>query len=404
MTMPLGNALIGQSGGPTAVINQSLVGVLEASLAHAGVGRVFGALHGVKGILEGDLVDLTREDPAHFDRIAATPGAALRSVRKKPGADEAAQVVEALDAHDVRYFFYIGGNDSAETALLLLDAARARGQQLQVIHVPKTVDNDLMETDHCPGFGSAARFVALAHQGDDMDNRSLPGVKINVIMGRHAGWLTAASALARHDEGSGPHLVYVPERVFDMDAFLDDVARSMERHGRCVISVSEGIHRADGTLIGAGEERDSHGNVQLSGSGALGDLLSMRVKAGLGKSTRVRADTFGYLQRSFPGTVSAQDALEAREVGRRAVAYAMGEDRPSGSVVIRRAEGVGYRPEYALAPLENLAQKTRVLPEEFLRGNNDVSPAFLEWLQPLVGEIPQPGLMAGKRLSPRVSS
>jgi 6-phosphofructokinase 1 len=128
------------------------------------------------------------------------------------------------------------------------------------------------------------------------------------------------------------------------------------------------------------------------------------VKAGLGKSTRVRADTFGYLQRSFPGTVSAQDALEAREVGRRAVAYAMGEDRPSGSVVIRRAEGVGYRPEYALAPLENLAQKTRVLPEEFLRGNNDVSPAFLEWLQPLVGEIPQPGLLAGKRLSPRVSS
>ena len=150
--------------------------------------------------------------------------------------------------------------------------------------MPKTVDNDLMETDHCPGFGSAARFVALAHQGDDMDNRSLPGVKINVIMGRHAGWLTAASALARHDEGSGPHLVYVPERVFDMDAFLEDVAGSMERHGRCIISVSEGIHRADGTLIGAGEERDSHGNVQLSGSGALGDLLSMRIKAALGKS------------------------------------------------------------------------------------------------------------------------
>jgi len=404
MSSPLGNALIGQSGGPTAVINQSLIGVLEAAVADPRIGSVYGALHGVKGILEGDLIDLTQQDPAEFDRIAATPGAALRSVRKKPAAEEAERVVEALDAHDVRFLFYIGGNDSAETALLLLDAARARGQQLQVIHVPKTVDNDLMETDHCPGFGSAARFVALAHQGDDMDNRSLPGVKINVIMGRHAGWLTAASALARHDEGSGPHLVYVPERVFDMDAFLEDVAGSMERHGRCIISVSEGIHRADGTLIGAGEERDSHGNVQLSGSGALGDLLSMRIKAALGKSTRVRADTFGYLQRSYPGTVSDQDALEAREVGRRGVAYALGDDRPSGSVVIRRAAGDVYAPEYALAPLENLAQKTRVLPEEFLRGNNDVAPAFIDWLRPLAGALPQPGLLRCPPVGARVSS
>jgi len=267
MKRPPGNVLIGQSGGPTAVINQSLVGIVETCAGAKGVGRVYGARHGIQGILRGDLVDLGRESRRTLEAVAKTPAAALRSVRKKPTREECEQVLAAFRRHEVRWFFYVGGNDSAETAHILNELAVAQGYEVRLFHVPKTIDNDLRETDHCPGYGSAAKFVAQALIGDNQDNRSLPGIKLDVIMGRHAGWLTAASVLARQFEDDGPHLVYVPERMFDLDRFAGDVDRVFKERGRCVVALSEGVHGPDGRTLVESKEKDSHGNVQLSGSG-----------------------------------------------------------------------------------------------------------------------------------------
>ena len=270
---------------------------------------------------------------------------------------------------------------------------------MRCFHVPKTVDNDLMESDHTPGYPSAARFVATAFMADARDNASLPGIKVNVVMGRHAGFLTAAAALARREENDGPHLVYLPEVPFDTDRFVSDVERVYSRLGRCQIAVSEGIADAAGVSIGAkligGGERDAHGNVQLSGSGALGDQLSSLIKTALtptgGTPPRVRADTFGYLQRCWPDA-SPVDAIEAREVGRFAAGLA-GEGHADGSIaIVRTGSGVGGEP-YASAykPIEfkAVAGKTRHMPEEFIDGTSDVSSAFIDYCRPLVGELPR---------------
>jgi 6-phosphofructokinase 1 len=395
MSAPRGNALIGQSGGPTCVINQSLVGLVEAAREAGQIEHVYGAVHGIAGVLAEDLIDLGRESQATLEAVAQTPCAALRSVRKKPTREECERVLQVLKAHDVRYFFYIGGNDSAETAHILNELAVAEDYEVRLFHVPKTIDNDLRVTDHCPGYGSAARFVACALMGDDQDNRSLPGIKIDVIMGRHAGWLTAAGALARTHEDAGPHLIYLPERVFDVDSFLGDVDRVHSRLGRCLIAVSEGIHDAEGNPIGATSEKDSHGNVQLSGSGALGDRLAALVKDRLGSKLRVRADTFGYLQRSFAGFASEVDQREAREVGRKAVEVATRSDTPHGSIVItREGDGREYRAGFECTELGNVAKATRDLDAGFLKGTNDVDPSFLDYVRPLVGAMPVPGRLS----------
>ena len=391
-----GAAVIGQSGGPTVVINQSLVGFVEAAVAADPITAVYGARHGVKGMMADDLIDLGCEDAATLEAVAGVPAAALGSVRMKPTADDVARMIETFKRRDIRYFFYIGGNDTAETAHIVSEQSAAQGYDMRCFHVPKTIDNDLRVTDHCPGYGSAARFVAHAFQGDDRDNRSLPGVKINVVMGRHAGWLTAASTLGRRDEQDGPHLVYLPERVFDPEQFLDDVAATYERLGRCIVAVSEGIHDADGKpFLQVYAERagsamagmtDSHGNVQLSGTGALGDALANLVKERL-DGIRVRADTFGYLQRSFPADASPVDQAEAREVGRAAVAAAVGGEHASGSVALRRVEGGDYRCETFITPLSTVAKHTKDMPEEFLAGHQGVSEAFRAYALPLTGGI-----------------
>jgi 6-phosphofructokinase 1 len=388
MPQLVGNALIGQSGGPTCVINQSLVGIVETAVGNSKVKNVYGAIQGIKGVLEERLIDLGRESKATLEAVAVTPAAALRSVRKKPTREECERAIKVFKAHDVRYFFYIGGNDSAETAHILNEIAVAERYEMCVFHVPKTIDNDLRVTDHCPGFGSAARFVACAFQGDNQDNRSLPGIKVDVIMGRNAGWLTAASALARVHPDDGPHLIYVPERVFSLDAFLGDVERVNRQHGRCLVAVSEGIHGADGKSVIESKEVDSHGNAQLSGSGALGDWLGAAIKQKLGEKMRVRVDTFGYLQRSFAGVWSEVDATEAREVGRTALRAATSGARANGSVVILRDPGPGYLARYDITELKNVAKETRPMEAHFLSGDNDVAPAFLEYVRPLVGHLP----------------
>jgi 6-phosphofructokinase 1 len=389
MSKPTGNVLIGQSGGPTAVINQSLVGLIETLVDDPKIGEVYGAVHGIQGILKDKLVDLRREKRSTLEAVARTPCAALRSVRKKPTREECVQILAALRKHHVRYFFYIGGNDSAETAHILDEIATAEMYDVHLFHVPKTIDNDLRETDHCPGYGSAARFVAQAVMGDNQDNRSLPGIKIDVIMGRNAGWLTAASVLARQHEDDGPHLVYVPEKVFDLDRFAGDVDRVYKARGRCLVALSEGVHGPDGKTLVESKEQDSHGNVQLSGSGALGDLLAHEVKKRLGDKLRVRADTFGYLQRSFAGLASEVDAKEARAVGRFAASEALKGKVRHGSISLVRKKKGEYSISCAVTDLAKVAKLTRPLEEKYIQGENDIAPEFLDYVTPLVGKLPK---------------
>lgn len=383
--------LVAQGGGPTAVINQSLAGVVLEAKRFAQVQCIYGARHGVRGIVDEDLVDLQGETQLNLEAVAATPASALGSTRDKPDAKYCRQIFEVLRAHGITHFFYIGGNDSSDTVRIVSEAAREAHYALRCIHVPKTIDNDLVCNDHTPGFPSAARFVAQAFAGANLDNAALPGVYVAVVMGRHAGFLTAASALARTFPDDGPHLIYLPERSFSIDSFLADVKATHERLGRCVVAVSEGIHDGAGQPILAqlaGQlERDAHGNVQLSGSGALADLLCDKVKSTLGLK-RVRGDTFGYLQRSFLGCVSDVDAREAREVGERAVQFALLGDE-DGSVAMRRSGD--YAVAYDLVPLADVAGKTKVMHDSFIAASGtDITGAFRDYLRPLLGSgMPQ---------------
>lgn len=388
-TQLVGKMVIGQSGGPTAVINQSLVGAILAARKQANITGILGARHGIAGIMKEDFIDLSTQSVKQLELVAETPAAALGSVRLKPGRAECEKVFEVFRKNDVRFFFYIGGNDSAETAHIIAEMAKDAHYDFCTVHIPKTIDNDLKVTDHCPGFASAARFVALAFMGDDRDNYALEGIKINVVMGRSAGFLTAASALARQAEGDGPHLIYLPERVFNVASFQQDVRDVMAKYGRCVIAVSEGITDKEGNPISTSGERDSHGNIQLSGSGALGDTLAALVKEAFpGQKVRVRADTFGYLQRSFPTIISAVDAKEAREVGGYAVNHAATTGAP-GSVSIRRLSGKPYASECFITPLSSVAKEATHMKDEYINAaGNDVTAAWIDYISPLVGDLP----------------
>jgi 6-phosphofructokinase 1 len=392
-----GKALVAQGGGPTAVINQSLVGVVLEARKYAQIERVYGALHGVRGIVNEDFLDLSQETSFTLERIAATPSSALGSTRDKPDRAYCQEIFKVLKAHGITYFFYIGGNDSSDTVRILSEEAKAEHYPLRSVHIPKTIDNDLVENDHTPGFPSAARFVSQAFIGANLDNRSLPGVYLGVIMGRHAGFLTAAAAFGRKFPEDGPHLVYLPERTFSLDGFLADVTATQDRFGRCVIAVSEGIHDDAGEPIAvklaSHVEKDAHGNVQLSGTGALADLLTEEIKSKL-KIKRVRGDTLGYLQRSFAGCVSDVDQREARDVGEKAVQYAMNGER-DGSVAIKRVGD--YDVDYHLIPLLAVAGKTRTMPAEFITAEgNHVTAAFTDYLRPLLGsDLANPAQLRG---------
>jgi len=395
--MSSGKILVAQGGGPTAVINQSLVGVVLEARRFRNVTRIYGALHGVRGIVNEEFVDLTQETSHNLELVAATPSSALGSTRDKPDLKYCEDIFRVLKAHEIEHFFYIGGNDSSDTVRIVAEQAQAAGYPLRAIHIPKTIDNDLVGNDHTPGFPSAARFVAQAFAGANLDNASLPGVYVGVVMGRHAGFLTAASALGKKFPDDGPHLIYVPERVFSIEQFLADVKDAYARYGRCVVAVSEGIHDASGepiaTLLAKEVERDAHGNVQLSGTGALADLLCDEIKDKLGIK-RVRGDTFGYLQRSFIGCVSDVDQREAREVGEKAVQFAMWGER-NGSVAIKRTGF--YSVDYELMPLEAVAGKTRTMEDEFIdEKGTGVTDAFRMYLRPLLGS----GMPDAYRLRP----
>jgi ATP-dependent phosphofructokinase / diphosphate-dependent phosphofructokinase len=393
-----GNAVVGQSGGPTAVINQSLVGVVQGIKECGHIEQVLGARHGVRGIVDEKFIDLRKASGELLERVANTPAAALGSTRDKPDAAYCEKIFKSFSKNNIRYFFYIGGNDSADTARIVSELAKKEKYELRVFHVPKTIDNDLRVHDHTPGYGSAAKFVASAFIGDNFDNKSLPGIKINVVMGRNAGFLTAASVLARHYPDDGPHLIYVPEAPLAEEKFIADVERVYSKLGRCLIAVSEGISQPDGRTwteaLADQLDRDAHGNVQLSGIGALGDsladLIKRRLGATSGKKLRVRADTFGYLQRSFPGYVSPIDAQEARRVGRMAVKYSS-QGEMEGSVAMKRNPGHAYSIDTFLTPLATVAKETKHLEPSYISDGNNITEAFVQYVKPLVGELPKVG-------------
>lgn len=374
--------IIAQGGGPTAVINQSLVGAVLEAKKH-GL-EIIGARHGIRGIIEEDFVELHKLDDEKLLRIAQTPSSALGSTRDKPDEEYCTNILNIFQKHEITGFLYIGGNDSSETIRLVNEAAKADNYDLKGFHIPKTVDNDLMENDHTPGFPSAARFVAKAIMGIDRDNEALPGVHLCIIMGRHAGFLTAAGALG------GAHRIYIPETPFDLETFAKDIEESVNEHGRAVVAISEGIQDAEGNPVISqftkNEERDAHGNIQLSGL-PLGNVLADYLKE-KGVATRVRQDTFGYPQRCYPDA-SPVDRAEARECGKKAVELLLEENSSTGSIVITRVSDEPYQVSIEMVDLDKVANLTRHMPEEYYDANKkNITEAGIKYLKPLVGELP----------------
>jgi len=390
-----GALVVAQSGGPTAVINASLAGVISSALQAPAITNVLGALHGIEGILYEDLVDLRQETPETIDLLRVTPSSALGSCRHKLSEEEYARIVEVFKAHDIRYFCYIGGNDSMDTAHQVGLLAAESGYELRAMGIPKTVDNDLAYTDHCPGYGSVARWIAASTRDAGLDSEAIGVVdKVKVIecMGRDAGWITAASALAREHEDAAPHLIYLPERPIDLKALLDDVQRVYDRLGYCVIAVCEGVKGKDGkTLVESTTDVDvdSFGHAQRGG---VSDYLCKVIAGRLG--LKARFDKPGTIQRVSGLIASPVDRAEAFLVGETAVKKALAGVGDK-MVTLERVSNAPYRCETGLVDLDLVANAEKLMPAEFIAESaNDVTPAFLEYARPLIGE----GLPAYARL------
>lgn len=382
-----GTFVIAQGGGPTAVINQTLAGAVTAIRARHPSARILGARHGVRGLRDGNLADLGTLSDDDLARIADMPGAALGSTRDKPDAAYREALMKRLREVGADAFIYIGGNDTAETQRSI---SVESGETVTCIHAPKTIDNDLVENDHTPGFISAAEFVAGAFAGADLDFRSLPGVYVGIVMGRHAGFLTAASVAWRRDADSAPHLVFVPERAFDRKRFIEGVRATLDRHKRCLVAMSEGVADAQGRPLVEGLvppellERDPHGNVRLSGSDLIQAVERMLSEDLPG--ARARVDAFGYLPRSHVGIANATDQREAFEAGAFAVEAAEGG---SCSVALSY-DGEATRP--VRVPLDAVAGKTRHMPDDFLLADQDqVSETCIAYMKRLLPPAPDLG-------------
>ena len=387
-----GSVLVGQSGGPTAAINASLAGVIDAAIASGRFGRVLGARHGIEGVLGDDLVDLAAQPAAFHKRLRRTPSAALGSCRYKLRPDDPERALETLRRHDVSTFVYIGGNDSADTSHQIALAAQRAGYDLAVIGVPKTIDNDLPETDHCPGYGSAARFVALAAReigADTSAMRRSDPVRIVEVMGRHAGWLAAAAVLGRERPGDAPHLVLVPERPQSTDQILVAIGETYRECGFVVIVLSENQPDVDGTVLGSGGAPryvDPFGHAYYDSPG---QHLAQRVQEVLG--LRARYDKPGALQKTSMAAASRVDLEEAEACGRDAVARALG-GHSDEMIVLLREDGDVYACRTASVPLEKIANRQKLLPEAFLdEAGRLPSQAFIDYALPLLGD-PLPSL------------
>ena len=368
-----GALIIGQSGGPSSVINASAYGVIRTALDADCITKVYGAYHGIKGVLEDQLLDMDAEDRAELDRLPYTPSSALGSCRYKiadPDVDDTdyKRILEIFKKYDVRYFCYNGGNDSMDTCNKISKYMKKVGYDCRVMGVPKTIDNDLFGTDHCPGFASAAKYIATSVMEVARDSRVYNIGQITIIecMGRHAGWLTAASAVATY-AGMGPDLIYLPERDFDIEQFYADVERVYNEKGKCLIAVSEGIHDKDGKLIveyGAADGAvDAFGHKQLGGLAAtVAHLLKNRFK------TKVRGIEFSLLQRCAAHCASETDVQEAFLAGQAAVQSAADEGITDKMVGFERGnDGHGhYKCNIKLMNLEDVANTEKKVPDHMI--------------------------------------
>ncbi len=387
------NILIAQGGGPTNVINQSLVGIIINEKKNNS--KIYGSINGVNGIVNNKFKVLNNIPHKEIEMIKNTPGAALGSTRDKPDQKYCEEIYNILKKKKIIRFYYIGGNDSSDSLRIISEYAKEKNYKLQCIHVPKTIDNDLVLNDHTPGFGSAAKYVAQLFSGINFDVKSLPGVYIGIVMGRHAGFLTAASSLLKNKNNDGPHLIFIPEFSFELNELIENVKFMFNKHGRCIIAVSEGIKDKKRKLftekIKSSNEYDAHGNIQLSGSGILGDYLANQIKKKLNIS-RVRADTLGYSQRCFLGSASEIDQKEAYEIGMAAVNFSK-RCKKSFSVGIaeRKIFTKKYKTNLIINNLEDIAGKTKVMPRLFYNEKKfNVTKNFINYCNPLIGiDFPQ---------------
>ncbi|MEY3201083.1 MAG: hypothetical protein RIR70_633 [Pseudomonadota bacterium] len=390
------NALYAQSGGVTAVINASACGLIEAAREQGGqIGRVFAAKNGILGALAEDLIDTSQESAADIARLKHTPGGAFGSCRYKLKSIEQnraqyERLIEVFRAHEIGYFFYNGGGDSADTCLKVSQLSERMGYPIQAIHIPKTVDNDLPLTDTCPGFGSVAKYVATSMREAAFDVASMAATSTKVfvleVMGRHAGWITAAVGLAGEQQGDAPHVLLFPEVPFDEARFLQKVDESVKRYGYCTIGVSEGLLDASGKLMAETGARDAFGHAQLGG---IGPMIAQLVKEKLGyKYHWAVAD---YLQRAARHLASKTDVEQAYAVGRAAVSMAL-EGRSAVMVSIKRVSDAPYRWEITEAPLNEVANVERKMPRDFISEDGfGITEACRRYLSPLIaGEDPPP--------------
>jgi 6-phosphofructokinase len=398
-----GNAVIGQSGGPTMVINASLVGAIREAKEHPQITGLYGALNGIEGILHERMVDLYAESDETLEDVRHTPSAAIGSVRLKVDKRDLRRALDVLAAHNVRYFFYAGGNDSQKTSLEISEVAKADGYELICVGIPKTVDNDLPETDHCPGYGSVARFVASAITFAGKDNEALRELHLIECMGRDSGWITAAARLARRKEGDPPHLILLPEVPFNEDQFAELVLREYKKWGRCVVAASEGIRYADkddpkrvdpsALVAKASQFVDQFGHPQLGGVAL---FLTNLCEDKLGMKTR--NDKMGTLQRSFMYCASKVDLEEAYEVGRKAVELAAA-GQTGIMVTLQRTASDPYAWTTGVTEFENVAEKKKDIPSGWIdRENADLNDDFVHYVRPLVEGVPPKAVRFGADL------
>jgi len=391
-----GNILIAQSGGPTAAINSSCCGIVQEALKHGEeIEEIYGAVNGILGVLHEEMLNLKKEDIAVIELLKRTPSSALGSCRYKLIEKDYNRVLEVLEAHDIRYCFFIGGNDTMDTADKVNKLAKEHGYELRVIGVPKTVDNDLFGTDHCPGYPSTARWLAIAVRDAGLDTKAIyttDTIKIIETMGRDSGWLTASTALARDEPGDPPHLIYLPERPFNEEKFLLDVKRVYDQLGYVVITVCEGLKDKEGRILVESRVKtdiDTFGHAQRGG---IADFLCNLIKDKL--EIKARFDKPGTIQRVSMMCASEVDLEEGYEAGKAAVEQAA-KGKSGYMITLERAPSAEYKCTMGLIMLERVANLKRLVPDEFINEDgNDVTKEFLEWARPLI----RPGLPKYARL------
>jgi 6-phosphofructokinase 1 len=382
-----GNLVVGQSGGPTAVINSSLQGVIEEARRHTEIKGIYGMLNGIEGLLDENMIDLRRQPRLTIKGLSSTPSAALGSCRYKLATNDYTRILELLTAHNIRYFFYIGGNDSMDTSHKISQLAEKEGYELHVIGVPKTVDNDLEVTDHSPGYGSVARWVAISTMEAGLDTVAIgvvDKVKVIEVMGRDTGWITAGTTLGKRSEDDAPHLTYVPEVAFIDDRFVEDVRKVYDRLGFCVITACEGLKDESGKSLVESKsaiDTDAFGHRQLGG---VGDYLCQLVSTKL--NLKARFDKPGTIQRVSMALASKVDLKEAYAVGQAAVKQAT-KGETDKMVTLVRAPRRRYRCTTGLVELEKVATATKAMPRDFInREGNGMTQEYRRYAMPLIGD------------------